>query len=49
MYRAKLAEEFLEFVLQGTFEARQQLDGDDNRDKPMLMMISFFLHPVMNF
>ena len=34
MYRAKLAEEFLEFVLQGTFEARQQLDGDDNRDKP---------------
>ena len=34
MYRAKLAEEFLEFVLQGTFEARQQLDDDDNRDKP---------------
>ena len=35
MYRAKLAEEFLEFVLQGTFEARQQLDDDDdNREKP---------------
>ena len=36
MYRAKLAEEFLEFVLQGTFEARQQLDDDDNRDNCLL-------------